>query len=57
MAEYDPDLLRKPPQVINIGPEWFAAALARQDVPVAQVTWSPPARGDAELMDILDDLL
>lgn len=59
MTEEQPDLdvLRRAPAVINIGLELFAAALERQGVPVAQVAWAPPAKGDPELMSLLDDLL
>ena len=44
-------------RVINIGLELFAEALKEQGVEVAQVSWEPPAKGDPELMAILDDLL
>lgn len=44
-------------KVVNIGLDLFTEALQAQQVPVAQVDWEPPARGDAELIDLLDDLL
>jgi FdrA protein len=44
-------------KVVNIGLELFAAALRQQDVEVVQVDWRPPADGDPELLDILDQLL
>jgi hypothetical protein len=50
------DLLATPPRVINIGLEIFAADLARQDIPVAHVRWSPPAGGNAHLARLLEKL-
>jgi hypothetical protein len=42
--------------VVNIGLEIFAADLARQDVPVAHVRWSPPAGGNSHLASLLEKL-
>lgn len=42
-------LLRAPLKVVNIGLESFARDLERRGVPVAEVEWAPPARGDAKL--------
>ncbi len=50
------DLLKTKPGVINVGLESFARALSGLGVPVAQVTWSPPAGGDAALADIVSRL-
>jgi hypothetical protein len=50
------DLLPTPPRVINIGLEVFALDLARQDVKVAHVRWSPPAGGNAHLARLLEKL-
>jgi len=51
------DLLNQPLIVINVGLKDFAENLERQEVEVVQVEWSPPAGGDQELIDLLDNLL
>ena len=51
------DLLNQPLVVINIGLSQFSKSLEQQDVQVVQVDWTPPAGGDREMMDLLDDLL
>jgi hypothetical protein len=50
-------LLQKPIIAVNIGLESFAQSLQEQDVEVAHLSWTPPAGGDQEMMDILDSLL
>ena len=50
-------LLDQEIKVINIGLELFAAALRQQGTEVAQVDWRPPADGDQEMLDLLDQLL
>ena len=50
------DLLKKKPGVINVGLESFARDLSELGVAVVQVTWSPPAGGDAALADIVSRL-
>jgi hypothetical protein len=50
------DLLKTKPGVINVGLESFARDLSGLGVPVAQVTWSPPAGGDAALAEIVSRL-
>lgn len=50
-------LLSSPIVAINIGLSKFAQSLEEQDVEVVQVDWIPPAGGDQEMMDLLDDLL
>jgi hypothetical protein len=57
MKESKDDLLHQPLTVINVGLKDFADNLERQDVDVVQVDWSPPAGGDQELIDLLDELL
>lgn len=47
-----PDTLR----VINIGLEGFAADLRAQGVAVVDLDWQPPARGNAALAALLDEL-
>jgi FdrA protein len=44
-------------QVVNIGLDLFAQALQKQQAPVVHVDWKPPAAGDKELMNMLDQLL
>jgi hypothetical protein len=51
------DLLRERPVVVNVGVREFAEAVAEQEVPVVQVDWSPPHEVDADLADLLKDLL
>lgn len=43
--------------VINIGLSGFAESLVEQGVEVVQVNWTPPAGGDQEMIDLLEDLL
>jgi hypothetical protein len=50
-------LLSGPIIVINLGLKGFGAGLEQQGVEVVQVDWSPPAGGDHEMMDLLDELL
>jgi FdrA protein len=50
-------LLAGPIIVINVGLSQFAKSLEEQGVEVVQVDWMPPAGGDKEMMDLLDQLL
>jgi hypothetical protein len=50
-------LLTEPLVVVNVGLSKFAKSLEEQDVDVIQVDWVPPAGGDKEMMDLLDELL
>jgi len=50
-------LLNKPLVVINLGLSAFAENLEVQDVEVIRVDWTPPAGGDQEMIDILENLL
>jgi len=50
-------LLSEPLIVINVGLGKFAKSLEAQGVEVVQVDWVPPAGGDKEMMDLLDELL
>ena len=57
----DPDnfqepLLEGPPRVINIGLSSFADDLKKQDVEMVNLNWSPPARGNVELANLLAKL-
>jgi len=51
------ELLHKPIVVINLGLKKFAENLEEQEVEVVQVDWIPPAGGDKEMMDLLDQIL
>lgn len=51
------ELLQKPIVVINIGLAKFAESLQEQKVELVQVDWVPPAGGDQEMIDLLDQLL
>ncbi|NKB60010.1 MAG: hypothetical protein GKS00_27170 [Alphaproteobacteria bacterium] len=51
-----PDLLDAPLNVVNVGLEGFARELESNGVPTVHVDWSPPARGDAKLADLLSKL-
>jgi hypothetical protein len=43
--------------VINVGLRGFSESLEGQGTEVAQVDWVPPAGGDPEMIDLLEDLL
>jgi hypothetical protein len=51
------ELLQQGPIPINIGVYDFAESLQIQGVQVIHVIWTPPAGGDPELMELLDQLL
>ena len=51
------DLLQQTLVIINIGVSKFAESLVDQEVEVVHIDWSPPAGGDEELIDLLDELL
>lgn len=57
MHENIEEILSGPLIVINIGLKGFAESLEEQEVEVIQVNWAPPAGGDQELIDLLEDLL
>ncbi len=57
MEEPVNDLLREPLVVINVGVAAFASNLEQQGVSVTQVDWAPPAAGDQEMIDLLEELL
>jgi len=50
-------LLNSPLVVINLGLDKFAQNLEDQAVEVVRVDWRPPAGGDQEMINILDQLL
>ena len=49
-------LLEGPPRVINIGLSFFADDLKEQDGGMVNVDWSPPARGNIELANLIAKL-
>ena len=57
MKQAHPDPLSTPIVAINVGPGMFAESLRAQGVEVVQVDWVPPAGGDRQLADLLDELL
>jgi len=56
--QHDPvqSLLGGPISVVNIGLDAFSIVLRSQGVPVVQVDWSPPAGGNAKMIELLDKL-
>ncbi len=50
-------LLDEPVIVINLGLKKFSESLDDQSVQVIQVDWTPPAGGDKEVIELLDELL
>ena len=50
------ELLQNEVRVINVGLEAFAVELEKQNVPVDHVLWTPPARGNPRLADLLSKL-
>ena len=57
MSDKVDEILSEPLVVINIGLRGFAENLEEQEVEVVQVDWAPPAGGDQEMIDLLEDLL
>jgi len=57
MADKVSELLDHGPVVINLGVQDFAESLKAQSVEVAHVDWTPPAGGDREMIELLDQLL
>jgi hypothetical protein len=57
MADPLDDLMSRGPVAVNLGVEDFAASLKSQGAEAVQVDWSPPAGGDREMIDLLDQLL
>lgn len=51
------EILRESLVAINLGLKGFADNLEQQQVEVVQVDWVPPAGGDQEMIELLEDLL
>ena len=43
--------------VINIGLRAFAESIEDQEIEVVQIDWTPPAGGDQEMIELLENLL
>ncbi len=43
--------------VINIGLRGFAESFEEQEIKVVQIDWTPPAGGDQEMIDLLENLM
>ena len=57
MSDKLKDLLQNGPVAINIGIFDFAETLKSQGAEVVHLNWNPPAGGDPELIELLDQLL
>jgi FdrA protein len=57
MAPKVDELLQDGPVAVNIGVYDFAVSLQRQGVQVIHVDWAPPAGGDPEMIELLEQLL
>ena len=57
MSDQIDKLLNNSLIVINLGIDKFAQNLEDQKVEVIRVDWRPPAGGDQEMIDLLDQLL
>jgi len=57
MADKILELLEHGPVVINLGVEDFAESLRAQEVEVVHVDWTPPAGGDREMIELLDQTI
>ncbi len=51
------ELLQRPLVIISLGLRTFAESLEEQQADVVQVDWVPPAGGDMEMIELLDQLL
>jgi FdrA protein len=57
MAPKVDELLQAGPVAVNIGVYDFAVSLQMQGVEVIHVNWAPPAGGDPEMIELLEQLL
>ncbi|MBE0687479.1 MAG: fdrA domain protein [Anaerolineaceae bacterium] len=57
MDKVENQLIDQPMIVINLGLEDFAKNLEIQGVEVIRVNWRPPAGGDKQMIELLDQLL
>ena len=57
MDDKTSELLQQPLVIINVGLRGFAESLEEQQAEAIQVDWVPPAGGDKEMIDLLDQLM
>jgi hypothetical protein len=57
MKENNKSLFDQPIVAINVGLIQFSENLEQQGVEVVHIDWTPPAGGDAQMIDLLDRLL
>jgi hypothetical protein len=57
MSDEKKEIFTQPLVVINLGLEGFARSLDNQGVEVIRVDWKPPAGGNQEMIELLDQLL
>ncbi len=57
MEQLKMDIFTEPIVAMNVGVQDFGEALEKQAVTVIYVDWNPPAGGDQEMIDLLDQLL
>jgi FdrA protein len=57
MTEKKTAIIDQPIIAINLGLGQFAESLEDQAAEVVHVSWTPPAGGDEEMLDLLDKLL
>ena len=57
MVEQIEEMLSGQLIVINIGLRGFAESFEDQEIEVVQIDWIPPAGGDQEMIDLLENLL
>ena len=43
--------------VINIGLRGFGESIEGQEIEIVHIDWTPPAGGDQEMIDLLENLL
>jgi len=51
------ELLQKPPVFVNVGARVFGDSLRDAGFDVVYVDWSPPAGGDEQISELLDELI
>jgi hypothetical protein len=57
MESENSSLFDSPLKIINIGLLNCAESMHEQDVEVVHIYWEPPAGGDEEMINLLDELL
>ena len=57
MAEKIEKMLSGQLVVVNIGLRGFAESIEDQEIEIVHIDWYPPAAGDQEMIDLLENLL